>query len=151
MAYWPIKITEYNMPKTEVSVTINALIEKVFDAIADPEVIAQTSAAKLVGTKGKHGELGSYADWEYLKLRSRTTVSEVDKPHKLVHTMTGAMSGKWIWNLEQEGQTVKVDFCIEYTVPGGILGKIANKLFLKRINQKNGEKTMRGLKAYCEK
>lgn len=139
------------MPKTEVSVIINAPIEKVFDAIADPEVIAQKSAAKLVGTKGKHGELGSYADWEYLKLRSRTTVSEVDKPHKLVHTMTGGMPGKWIWSLEQENQAVKVDFCIEYTVPGGILGKIANKLFLARINQKNGEKSMQGLKAYCEK
>jgi carbon monoxide dehydrogenase subunit G len=139
------------MPKTEGSVTINASIEKVFDAVADPEIIAQISSGALIGTKGKNGELGSYADWEYLKLRSRTTVSEVNKPHKLVQEMTGAMSGKWIWNLEQEGQTVKVDFCIEYTVPGGILGKIANKLFLGRINQKNGEKTMQGLKAYCEK
>ena len=139
------------MPKSEVSVTINAPIEKVFDAVADPEIIAQISSGALVGTKGKHGELGSYADWEYLKLRSRTTVSEVNKPHKLVQEMTGAMPGKWIWSLEQEGQTVKVDFCIEYTVPGGILGKIANKLFLGRINQKNGEKTMQGLKACCEK
>ena len=139
------------MPKTEVSVTINAPIEKVFDAVADPEIIAQISSGALVATKGKHDELGSYADWEYLKLRSRTTVSEVNKPHKLVQEMTGAMSGKWTWSLEQEGQTVKVDFCIDYTVPGGILGKIANKLFLGRINQKNGEKTMQGLKTYCEK
>jgi carbon monoxide dehydrogenase subunit G len=139
------------MPKTEGSVTINAPVEKVFDAVADPEIIAQISSGALIGTKGKNGELGSYADWEYLKLRSRTTVSEVNKPHKLVQEMTGAMSGKWIWSLEQEGQTVKVDFCIEYTVPGGILGKIADKLFLARINQKNGEKTMQGLKAYCEK
>jgi hypothetical protein len=139
------------MPKTEVSVTINSPIEKVFDAVADPEIIAQISSGALIGTKGKNGELGSYADWEYLKLRSRTTVSEVNKPHKLVQEMTGAMPGKWIWSLGQEGQTVKVDFCIEYTVPGGIFGKIANKLFLGRINQKNGEKSMQGLKAHCEK
>lgn len=139
------------MPKLEATVTINAPIEKVFDAVADPEIIAQISSGALIGTKGKYGELGSCADWEYLKLRSRTTVSEVNKPHKLVQEMTGAMPGKWIWSLEQAGQTVKVDFCIEYTVPGGILGKIANKLFLGRINQKNGKKTMQGLKAYCEK
>jgi carbon monoxide dehydrogenase subunit G len=139
------------MPKSEGSVTINATIEKVFDAAADPEIIAQISSGALTGTKGKHDELGSYADWEYLKLRSRTTVSEVNKPHKLVQEMTGAMPGKWIWNLEQEGQAVKVDFCIEYSVPGGILGKIANKLFLGRMNQKNMEKTMSGLKAHCER
>lgn len=139
------------MSKTEVSVTINAPIERVFDTVADPEIIAQISSGALIGTKGKNGELGSYADWEYLKLRSRTTVSEVNKPHKLVQEMTGAMPGKWTWSLEQEGQTVKVDFCIEYSVPGGILGKIANKLFLGRMNQKNGEKTMHGLKTYCEK
>jgi ribosome-associated toxin RatA of RatAB toxin-antitoxin module len=139
------------MPKTEVSITINAPIEKVFDAVADPKIIEQISSGALVGIKGKNGELGSYADWEYLKLRSRTTVSEVSKPNKLVQEMTGAMPGRWIWSLKQEGQIVKVDFCIEYKVPGGILGKIANKLFLGRINQKNGEKTMHGLKTYCEK
>jgi uncharacterized membrane protein len=139
------------MPKAKGSVTINAPIEKVFDAVADPEVIAQISSGKLIGTKGKHDELGSYADWEYLKLRSRTTVSEVNKPHKLVQELTGAMPGKWIWSLEQESQAVKVDLYIKYSVPGGILGRIANRLFLERIHQKNMVKTMRGLKAYCEK
>jgi carbon monoxide dehydrogenase subunit G len=139
------------MSKTEVSLNINAPIEKVFDAITNPEVIAQTSAAKLVENNGNNGELGSYAVWEYLKLRSRTTISEVDKPHKLVHTMTGGMPGKWIWILNQEDQNVRVDFCIDYRVPGGILGRIANSLFLGRINRKNSEKTMQGIKAYCEK
>jgi coenzyme Q-binding protein COQ10 len=139
------------MPKSEGSVTINAPIEKVFDAAANPEIIAQISSGSLVGTEGKNGELGSYADWQYLKLRSRTTVSEAIKPNKLVQEMTGGMPGRWIWNLKQEGQAVKVDFCIEYRVPGGILGKIADKLFLARINRKNMEKTLYGLEAYCEK
>jgi uncharacterized membrane protein len=139
------------MSKTEVSVAINAPIENVFNTVANPEIISQISSGTVVGTKGKYGDLGSSADWEYLKLRSRTTVSEVNRPYKLVQEMTGAMPGRWIWNLEQDGQAVKVDFCIEYRVPGGILGKIADKLFLGRINRKNGEKSMQGLKAYCEK
>jgi uncharacterized membrane protein len=139
------------MSKTEVSVAINAPIENVFNAVANPEIISQISSGTVVGTKGKYGDLGSSADWEYLKLRSRTTVSEVNRPYKLVQEMTGAMPGRWIWNLKQDGQAVKVDFCIEYRVPGGILGKIADKLFLGRINRKNGEKSMQGLKAYCEK
>ncbi len=139
------------MPKSEGSVIINAPVEKVFDAAADPKIIEQISSGKLVNTMGNNGELGSYSDWEYLKLRSRTTVSEVNKPHKLVQEMTGAMSGKWIWNLEQDGQDVRVDFCIEYNIPGGIFGKIADRLFLARTNRKNMEKSMYGLKAYFEK
>jgi uncharacterized membrane protein len=65
--------------------------------------------------------------------------------------MTGAMPGKWIWNLERDGQAVKVDFCIEYRVPGGFLGKIADQLFLGKMNQKNLDNTLRGLKVYGEK
>jgi coenzyme Q-binding protein COQ10 len=139
------------MPKSEGSVTINVPVEKVFDAITNPEIISQMSSGSVTGTKGKYGELGSYADWEYLKLHSRTTVTEVNRPYKLVQEMSGAMPGKWIWNLKQDGQAVKVDFCIEYRVPGGILGKIADKLFLGRMNQKNLEKTLKNLKDYCEK
>jgi hypothetical protein len=139
------------MPKSEGTVAIDAPVEKVFDAVANPEIISQLSSGSLVGTGGNNGELGSYADWEYLKLRSRTTVAEVNRPYKLTQEMTGAMPGKWIWNLEQDSQAVKVDFCIEYRVPGGIIGKAADKLFLAKMNQKNLEKTLRGLKAYCEK
>ncbi|MBA7547593.1 hypothetical protein ES705_40022 [subsurface metagenome] len=144
------------MPKSEGSVSINAPIEKVFDAAADPEKMAKyISAAVLTATKGKPDELGSYSEWVYpvagMKVRAKMTVSEVDKLRRLVQEMSGTMPGKWIWNLKQEGQAVKVDFCIEYSVPGGILGKIANKLFLGRMNQRNMESCLHGLKVYCER
>ena len=86
-----------------------------------------------------------------MKLYAKTTVSEVEKPHRLIQEMSGAMKGKWIWNLKQEGKNTKVDYCIEYIVPGGILGKIANTLFLGGMNQRNLEKTLQALKVYCEK
>ncbi len=143
------------MPKSEASVTINAPIEKVFDAIADQEKAVQYyPAAVLIAVNGKPDELGSSAELEYhvagMKIHAKITVSEVDKPLKLVYEMSGAMPGKWIWSLEQEGQAVKVDFSIDAKIPGGILGKIANRLFLGRMNQKNAEKCVQGLKVYCE-
>ena len=143
------------MPESEGSVTINMTIENVFDTIVDPEKMSHVFFSMVTDIKGKPGELGSYAIWIYpvagMKIRAKTTVTEVDKPRRLVQEMSGTMSGKWIWNLEQDGQAVKVDFCIEYNVPGGILGKIADKLFLGRMNQKNLDKTLQSLKAYCEK
>jgi len=143
------------MPKSEASVTINAPIEKVFDAIADQEKAVQYyPAAVLIAVNGKPDELGSSAELEYhvagMKIHAKITVSEVDKPRKLVYEMSGAMPGKWIWSLEQEGQAVRVDFSIDAKIPGGILGKIANKLFLGRMNQKNAESCVQGLKVYCE-
>ena len=132
------------MPKSEGTVNISAPIEKVFVAIADPKVIDKESAGKLIETKGNNGEIGSSAVWEYLKLRSTTTVTEVEKPHKLIQDMAGGMPGRWIWNLKQEGETVRIEFYIEYTVPGGIFGTLMDKLFLHGINEKNGVHTRRG-------
>ena len=143
------------MPKSEASVTINAPIEKVFDAIADQEKAVQYyPAAVLIAVNGKPDELGSSAELEYhvarIKIHAKITVSEVDKPRKLVQEMSGTMPGKWTWSLEQKGQAVKANMRIDYSVPGGILGKIANQLFLGRMNQRNLEKSLQRLKVYCE-
>jgi len=52
--------------------------------------------------------------------------------------------------LEQQGQATRVEMKIDYSVPGGIFGKIATKLFLERMNQKTIEKSAEGLKIFCE-
>lgn len=144
------------MPKSEASVTINAPMDKILDAVADQEKAAQYHASGvLTAVNGKPDELGSSAEFDYrvvvgMTVHAKLTVSEVDKPRRLVQEMSGTMPGKWTWNLEQEGQAVKVNFSIDYRVPGGILGKIADRLLLGRINQRNLETTLRGLKVYCE-
>ncbi len=144
------------MPKSEGSVTIDAPMEEIFDAVADQEKAAQYHASGvLTAVNGKPDEVGSSADFDYrvvvgMTVHAKLTVLEVDKPRRLVLEMSGTMPGRWTWNLEQEGQAVKVNFSIDYSVPGGIVGRIANQLFLGRINQRNLETTLRGLKVYCE-
>jgi uncharacterized membrane protein len=143
------------MGKSEASISINTPIGKVFDAIADPEKMAEYSNASiLTEAKGNPGEPGSAAVWEYnvagMKLHATTSVTLVNKPKKLIQEMTGAMPGRWIWNLKQKDKATTVDFCIEYNLPGGMFGKMADKLFMGRMNQKNLEKTLSLLKEYCE-
>ena len=143
------------MPISEASIIIAAPIEKIFDAVADQEKAAQWyPAAELISVNGKPDELGSSAELDYhvlgMTIHSKITVSEVDKPRKLVHELSGAMPGKWTWTLEQDGQAIRVKFSVDYGLPWGILGKIANALFLGRMNQKNAEKAVKGLKVYCE-
>ena len=51
------------MPKSEASVTINAPIEKIFDAVADQEKAVQYyPAAVLTAVNDKPDELGSSAE-----------------------------------------------------------------------------------------
>ena len=143
------------MPKSEASISITAPIEEVFNAVADQEKAAQWyPAAKLISTKGKPDELESSAELDYLilgmKIRSAITVIEVNKPNKIVHRLSGMTPGQWTWTLQEEGQIVKVNFRIDYNVPWGILGKITNRLFLGRMNQRNMEKSVHNLKSYCE-
>lgn len=47
-------------------------------------------------------------------------------------------------------QAVKVDFSLDYRVPGGILRKVALQLSLGRMNQKNMKNAAEGIKILCE-
>jgi len=144
------------MPKSKSSIMINSSIEKVFDTVADPGKMSEyASSSVLTNAKGKPDEIGSYAEYDYhvmgMKFHAKMTVIEVENPNKLVQEMSGVMPGRWTWNFQEEAQDVKVNFCIDYNVPGGILGKIADKLFLGKMNQKNLVSTLQNLKVYCEK
>jgi len=144
------------MPSVKTSVTINAPIEKVFDTIVDPELTAQWSAgiSDVTNIKGNHWEKGSSADFTYhvlgMKFTQQMITSEIEKPRKVIYEMTGGFPGTFGFTLEPQGQATKVDTRIDYSVPGGIIGKIANQLLLERMNKKNMEDSAEGLKIFCE-
>ncbi len=143
------------MPRGEASVTINAPIEKIFDVIADYGQMAHYAPiSEVTNIKGNPGEKGSSADYTYhvlgIKFTMHTTVLEAERPRKVTTEETGGLSGKFEWTLLPAGQGAKVNVSIDYSVPGGILGKIANQLLLERMNQKNMESMAQGLKIYCE-
>ncbi len=143
------------MPRAEASGTINAPIEKVFDVIADYAQMAHYAPiSEVTNIKGNPGEKGSSADYTYhvlgIKFTMHTTLLEVERPRKVTTEDTGGLSGNFEWTLEPQGQATKVNVRIDYSVPGGVLGKIANRVLLERMNQKNMESMAQGLKIYCE-
>jgi len=144
------------VPRVETSITINAPIEKVFDTIVDPELTAQWSSgvSEVTNIKGNPWEKGSSTDVAYhvlgMKLTQHMVTSEIEKPRKVIYRMEGGLPGTSEFALEPQGQVTKVDTRIDYSVPGGILGKIANQVLLERMNRKNIEGTAEGLKIFCE-
>lgn len=143
------------MPTLETYITIRAPIEKVFDAIVGPEVISKQPPIHAVSNvKGNPGEKGSSADYTYrvlgLRFKQTMAVLEVNKPRRIVWEMSGSFVGKWVQTLESKEEGTRVDTRVDYAVRGGVIGRIADRLFLQRLNQRNLESGSAGLKAICE-
>ena len=144
------------MPRGEASVTINAPIEKVFDVVVDPERGSQwaSGVSDVINIQGNPGEIGSSSTLIYhvlgIKTTNTFTVSKVEKPRTILYEISGTFPGTFQFTLEPQGQATKVTARLDYSVPGGILGRIASQVLLERMNQKNLESTAEKLKLLCE-
>src|SRR5208283_81719 len=64
--------------------------------------------------------------------------------------MDGMMSGRARWELTPEGDGTRLTTTFDYALPGGVLGKVANALIVKRMNAKSLEEALRNFKALVE-
>ena len=143
------------MPIIKTSLLINAPADKIFDTMVDPEGIPKWAPIDSVSNiKGEPGEIGSSADYTLrvfgIKLQQTMTVLQVDKPYNIVYEMAGGFPGKWTYDLKAEDNGVRVSAEVYYTVRGGVIGNIANKILLQRMHQKKTELFAIGLKTFCE-
>ncbi len=110
--------------------------------------------AAVSNVKGNPGEQGSHGDYVYYALGMKVThtmmVLEVDRPPRIVYEMSGGFTGTWIYALELQGNSTRVDTAVDYTARGGVIGKIADRLLLRRMNQRNLVRGVEGLKTYYE-
>jgi hypothetical protein len=72
------------------------------------------------------------------------------KGQSLLLKMDGMITGKSRWYYEAEGNGTRVHCHFEYEMPGGGLGKIADKLVVERMNISNLEKSLENLKTLVE-
>ncbi len=64
--------------------------------------------------------------------------------------MEGMMSGKARWELTPEGHGTRLTTTFDYTLRGGLLGKIADTLLVKRMNARSLEEGLNNFKALVE-
>jgi ligand-binding SRPBCC domain-containing protein len=70
--------------------------------------------------------------------------------HHIAYQMSGMMVGTQEWSYTPEGGQTRLTALVEYEMPGGALGKIADKLVVERMNTRNLEKSLENLKALVE-
>jgi uncharacterized protein YndB with AHSA1/START domain len=135
------------------SININAPVEKVFAYVADP----MTSPEWLVGatevTDVTGSGVGQHYHWKYnmlgIPLRGETTVSEYVPNERRVTDSKGGAISKWTFTFAPHEGGTKLDLELDYTIPVPVLGKLAEKLVLKR-NQSEADLSMENIKQQME-
>jgi uncharacterized protein YndB with AHSA1/START domain len=73
------------------------------------------------------------------------------QPAKLqLFQMEGMLAGQARWELTAEGDGTRLTTTFDYSLPGGIFGKLADALMVSRLNGKGLEQGLANLKALLE-
>jgi uncharacterized membrane protein len=141
------------MAKVERSITINAPVEKVFNYLADP--MAQIEwLPSMMDVKDVSGSgVGQHFRWTYkmagVLLKGETTVTEHIPNERRVTQSKGGVTSTWIVNLETHDGGTMMELDIEYTIPVPVIGKLAEKIVLKR-NEREADLAMSNIKENME-
>jgi uncharacterized protein YndB with AHSA1/START domain len=65
--------------------------------------------------------------------------------------MEGTLAGRARWELAPEGDGTRLTTTFDYALPGGVFGKIADALVVRRMNGKTLEKALNNFKALVER
>jgi hypothetical protein len=143
------------MAKVERSILINASPETL-DAITSdgkrlPEWYAGIEKAEPDGTFPEvGGKMVNTYKSAGITFEITQTVLERVPGKSAKYKMEGMITGVNEWVFEPEGDGIRVTAIFDYEMPGGALGKVADKLVVEKMNVENLEKSLEGLKKLAE-
>lgn len=144
------------MAVVERSTTIDALVEKVFEYLEDPNNIPRYApgVSRVDDVRRSEERVGDSYRTVYsvmgLDFPTKFTTVEHERPRKVVARMEGGITGTFAWTLAPQDGSTRVDVRIDYEMKGGILGKAMDALLVERMNQKNAERMLENLKMLSE-
>lgn len=127
------------MAKVERSIIINAPVEKVFSYISDPnsELESMPSITDIRDITGQG--VGQRWGWSYkmagVSLKGESEVMEHIPNQRLVHKSTGGIVSTWTYTFNPEDSGTRLTVVVEYTIPVPVLGKVGERLVLKRTER----------------
>ena len=141
------------MPKINNSINISAPVEKVFAYVADPLANLEWLVGTTEVTDVTGSGIGQHFQWKYnmlgVPLRGESTVSEHVPNERRVAQTKGGVTSTWAFTLAPHEGGTKLDLELDYTIPVPVLGKLAEKLVLKR-NQREADLSMENIKQRLE-
>ncbi len=137
-------------------VTIKADPTKVLEYIADVKNHpAFISALKSVDNlKGQSKHVGEGWDWTFvmtgIEVKGKAETVKYDEGKQYSFKTSGGISSTFTYSVEPEDGGTRLTMDVEYEVPQNILGKIADKTVVERLNDNEGDRAAENLKAILE-
>jgi uncharacterized membrane protein len=146
------------MAHVKKSIFIHALVEKVYAMARDPNrwatfYVGLSEPEEVNGL----GEVGTTVKHYYLMAGVRFPVTS-----RVLEDTIGPQGGQWkgkiegpldgeqVWRYIPKNGGTEVTLSINYTLPGAVLGRIANRLLVERMQERAMEPTLENLKILCE-
>lgn len=145
-----------DMTTIKKSILINAPVEQVEALLNDPQRLPEwyPGVTTVAPSPGYPVEVGSTCKITYkaggMTMESKFTTTESVPQSKRAFQMEGMITGTNRWDLSPEGSGTNVTVTIDYEMAGGGLGKIADKLIVERMNDKNAATSLENLKSMVE-
>jgi uncharacterized protein YndB with AHSA1/START domain len=141
------------MSTIQTSTNINAPVEKVFAYISDPTSLPEWMLNLSDVTDVTGSGVGQHYHWKFrmagIPLRGETTVSEHVPNERWVLDSTGGGTSTWTFAFAPTEGGTMLNMSVDYTIPVPVLGKLAEKLVLKR-NQREADQSMENIKETME-
>ncbi|MHC4393459.1 MAG: SRPBCC family protein [Planctomycetota bacterium] len=144
------------MAHIERTELIGVSADKIYAYIADPTTTPEwwASVIEVRNLVGEVGREGLSYDWTYkmlgMKFDGKSTMTTLIPGEKIVVENEGKVSSTIEHSLAKEGNDTRYTMVIDYTVSGGFLDKLADKLFVERHNEREADFVVASVKAICE-
>ena len=144
------------MTTIQKSIVVDAPLEQVDAFLIDTQRLPEWYAGIVAvdPSPGYPVEVNSTCKITYktggVTLESKFTTIECTLQSHLTFQMEGMITGTNRWSISEEGNSTKVEVTIDYELAGGGLGKIADKLIVERMNDKNAATSLENLKSMVE-
>ena len=144
------------MAQISKAIKIDAPLSKVFDYVSNPENWTRyvTSLVDIRNLSDKSLSAGTTFEWTYRMLgvnnEGKGSIVDFEKDKKFAMEMEGSFPIKETFTFKEDGESTELDFEIKYDVPGKVLGVIADKLVVEKMNVKEAIAVLNKIKDICE-
>jgi uncharacterized membrane protein len=139
--------------KVHKSIEIKAPLKEVYDYIDNPEKNPEWITSMIESHNITGSGVGRHFDWTYkmigIPLKGESLCTEdVPEKHIVVKT-TGGVESTWTFDLKSKKDYTVLDLDIDYKIPVPVVGKLAEKVLLKR-NERETEMSLMNIKERLE-
>lgn len=142
--------------KIKQSIKINAPLKKVFEYVTSPQnwTMYVTGLVDIRSLSSDIPVSGTTFQWTYrmlgINLDGRGRVAAYRRNRKFALEMEGSFPIREIYIFDGDAASTILTFEMQYEVPGKVLGVMANRLIIEKMNIKEAAVVLKKIKAICE-